>query len=81
MEQSMTRIVIFETRGRFAFRLQQRRWWLWRTTSTSPTFRTLPLLLASLSSIYARATEAKTGIRDSRQTRRAAARAIAKVAH
>jgi len=77
----MTRIVIFEIRGRFAFRVQERRWWLWRTTSTSQSFRTLTLLLASLSSIYAHAVEQKTGQSSSRQVRRAAARAIAKVAH
>ena len=77
----MTRIMILDHRGRFRFRLQTRRWGIWRTTYTSDSFASLTLLLAALSHLYVRATEDKTGHKFTRQQRRAAGRAIAKVAH
>ena len=76
----MTRIIIFDKTGKFFFRVQERRYWFWRTSFTSPGYATMPVMLAVLSSFYSKAAEAKLGSKYTRQQRRAAARMIAKVA-
>ena len=76
----MTRIVIFEQQSKFFFRVQERRYWFWQTSFTSPGYATMPVMLAVLSSFYFKAAQAKLGSKYTRQQRRAAARMIAKVA-
>jgi len=76
----MTRIVIFEQQSKFFFRVQERRYWFWQTSFTSPWYATMPVMLAVLSSFYSKAAQAKLGSKYTRQQRRAAARMIAKVA-